>query len=478
MAQKGSSCLPGWWRKCCASPNNSAENNPPVRQIPQENRRPLNPRPNPYLVPLQPSEIVSGGVPGNNPGDEFWESMEIPIQEISINRTHESVLQTSPDAPGSHRFNFPRPVIVGLEGAGQIGKMRRLSMTMNNAIEKLKFKPSEADEAAKYRNFKVEGPFAFADGSEYLGHCQNGKRHGIGVANEPDGTYFNGFWVDNLYHGLGQMVYLNGECYIGEWQQGMKHGKGTFYYLNGNQLTCTWKGNVKSGVGTIWSEKLNKKFPVTYKDDLLDGNCTVFYDNGDYYTGMFTKGKKHNKGEYFTKKKVEDKNKQNSKEKTKETFEEAVYRRDYFYDVMQGYNCVLYDNGDEYIGFFENGKKSGKGEITHSSGWKYNGHWKDDMPHGEGTYEYGSAGRYSGNFENGQRKGTGYYLFSNQSFYRGEFDGGPKGPGVYTDVINGKVLQGEGVGNNKFKVRDTGEVINMKRRPQPGLHVNRRAKNI
>lgn len=49
---------------------------------------------------------------------------------------------------------------------------------------------------------------------------------------------------------------------------------------------------------------------------------------------------------------------------------------------------MKYCNGDEYIGFWQNDKKHGKGKLIYSSGDLYDGLWQSDMKNGFGVYKF------------------------------------------------------------------------------------------
>jgi len=202
---------------------------------------------------------------------------------------------------------------------------------MQKVKDKYKFDPLKCEGADQYSKIRKEGPFAIPNtGAQYHGHCLNGKRHGIGVAKQPDGEYYIGFWVEDRYHGEGQLILPNGEGYIGDWHQGLKHGTGTYYYENEIYITCNWKADQKHGIGKIFSPDYNAHFSIGFKNGKLHGNCTVFEENG-YYSGMFVDGKRHGLGNYIY----------------KDTGKDSPYPQDYTEDIMHGFNCLRYANGEE-----------------------------------------------------------------------------------------------------------------------------------
>ena len=61
-----------------------------------------------------------------------------------------------------------------------------------------------------------------------------------------------------------------------------------------------------------------------------------------------------------------------------------------------------YDDGFEYQGEWQDGKKHGIGTYTYPDGSKYVGEWKDDKKHGEGTNIWSDAAKYEGQFKDGK----------------------------------------------------------------------------
>ena len=72
-----------------------------------------------------------------------------------------------------------------------------------------------------------------------------------------------------------------------------------------------------------------------------------------------------------------------------------------------GYGVYRIDNGDRYIGFFENGNFNGSGSYIFSDGNMYVGNFKDDAPNGQGTYIWTDGSRYVGHWQGWKRHGIG-----------------------------------------------------------------------
>jgi len=59
-----------------------------------------------------------------------------------------------------------------------------------------------------------------------------------------------------------------------------------------------------------------------------------------------------------------------------------------------------WDNGRKYVGEWKDGKRHGKGIMTHPEGAQYIGQWKEGVPNGEGIETWPNGIKYIGKFEN------------------------------------------------------------------------------
>jgi len=55
-------------------------------------------------------------------------------------------------------------------------------------------------------------------------------------------------------------------------------------------------------------------------------------------------------------------------------------------DCINGEGTLTWAGGDQYVGDFVNGKRTGQGTYTDVNGNQYIGEWKDGMKHGQGTF--------------------------------------------------------------------------------------------
>jgi hypothetical protein len=154
--------------------------------------------------------------------------------------------------------------------------------------------------------------------------------------------------------------------------------------------------------------------------------------------------------------------------------------------VPNGYGKLFFQNGNQYVGEFQWGKRNGVGTETYPNGDKYVGNWSFDRFHGQGQSfrmvdqrQYygmfvngveegwatitcldlanpGVQKKYEGHVKNGVRHGRGTMEIKYGKFYRATFEGTwsnglLQGPGTQSDnvrVVEGNFYNGffEGVG--------------------------------
>ena len=93
------------------------------------------------------------------------------------------------------------------------------------------------------------------------------------------------------------------------------------------------------------------------------------------------------------------------------------------------HNCFgryVWNNGDKYVGEYQNNKKHGQGNQSWENGDKYVGEYKNNKRTGQGTYIYGentkfAGDRYIGEFKDAKKHGQGTYIFTNGDKFVGEF---------------------------------------------------------
>ena len=114
------------------------------------------------------------------------------------------------------------------------------------------------------------------------------------------------------------------------------------------------------------------------------------------------------------------------------------------------YHACYYSNGvyhkdsyDSYDGYFENGKRHGKGKITYAKGDIYDGEWENDKRHGKGKYTEKYSGIYEGEWENDKKHGKGKYIETDGSIYEGHWVNGKRHGEGKQKYSNDDIYQGE-----------------------------------
>ena len=104
------------------------------------------------------------------------------------------------------------------------------------------------------------GVFKYKNGSKYTGKFKNGKRHGQGSLELPDGTIFTGKSKADVFSGEGTILYSTGDKYVGEIQNNKRNGQGAYTFANGLTSIGEWKDNKTVGSHTIADpEKVGEK---------------------------------------------------------------------------------------------------------------------------------------------------------------------------------------------------------------------------
>ena len=75
-------------------------------------------------------------------------------------------------------------------------------------------------------------------------------------------------------------------------------------------------------------------------------------------------------------------------------------------DKRSGQGTLIWSEGSQYIGQFENNQTHGYGILANQNSLeKFEGMWKEGKRHGKGIQNYSTGATYVGRFENGLRHG-------------------------------------------------------------------------
>jgi hypothetical protein len=90
-------------------------------------------------------------------------------------------------------------------------------------------------------------------------------------------------------------------------------------------------------------------------------------------------------------------------------------------DKRDGEGTNKYSNGNIYKGNYKNGKKEGNGMYKWKNGDIYEGKWKNDMKDGKGKYKFSNGDVYDGFFKMDKMDGNGTYTWANKVEIKGQF---------------------------------------------------------
>lgn len=84
--------------------------------------------------------------------------------------------------------------------------------------------------------------------------------------------------------------------------------------------------------------------------------------------------------------------------------------------VRHGFGIYIYETPEakiKYEGYFEKGKKSGKGTLTLKDGSSYEGYFRENEYHDNGVMKFANGDVYDGKWKKGRMDGPGLFKKSN-----------------------------------------------------------------
>ncbi len=233
----------------------------------------------------------------------------------------------------------------------------------------------------------------------------------------------------NCDNGYGTYVWKSGEKYVGNWLNKRRNGKGTNYFSNGFVYEGDWLDDLRHGYGVLSfnADSEFEKYSGEWDNDKVNGYGTLTYKSGQKYVGEFKENMFDGQGTMYY---------------TDGTIKSGKWVQDKFVGATNisstktgcisgncesGYGIYVFENGEKYEGFWDNGKRNGQGTNIWADGVKYSGEWKDDVMHGTGTYTYEASSQYDyykGNYVMGKLTGQGTLAYKNGKKYVGSFKNG------------------------------------------------------
>eukprot|EP00347_Sterkiella_histriomuscorum_P003422 403364353 len=114
------------------------------------------------------------------------------------------------------------------------------------------------------------------------GYLRNGLFHGgvcqYGVNTKGDNYYYDGDYVDGIPNGYG-VIMSHGSMYCGEYKNGIIHGLGTYYYNDGDSYKGQWMNNMQHGEG-VFKYTNGSILKGTWKDGDKHGEFNRTYASG------------------------------------------------------------------------------------------------------------------------------------------------------------------------------------------------------
>ncbi len=171
----------------------------------------------------------------------------------------------------------------------QYRNMRRMSGTKTNTSPAAETGTREKS-AQNYRSRSQteagleQKTVEYKDGSIYVGQILDGKRHGFGQQDWPDGAQYIGHWDNDMTNGRGRFRYSDGDVYDGEWVDDKANGYGEYARANGSRYVGQWKDDQQDGEGTeTWPD--GTTFVGAYVAGIKNGKGTYSWGDGTQYEG-------------------------------------------------------------------------------------------------------------------------------------------------------------------------------------------------
>lgn len=255
---------------------------------------------------------------------------------------------------------------------------------------------------------------------EYRGTYVLGKREGNGTLIWRDGTQYEGTFLNDKMNGYGVMTWPDGSRYEGEYKDGVRHGKGIYYFTNGNTFEGEWVNNNR--LKGIISRPDSTSFEGEWSGrKIINGEGTLKWDNGDFFTGKYIDGKKTGVGrETLSNGEIYEGELKDDVRTGQGIYHYAngdIYEGKFKDDIRSGYGIYRYANGDIYEGEWKDNIRCGKGTLKSVNGDIYTGQWKKDTFNGDGVYEYSNGCKFEGDWKNGEYSHGTYFYADGSSLY-------------------------------------------------------------
>ncbi|WP_420574943.1 MORN motif precursor [Kordia sp.] len=205
---------------------------------------------------------------------------------------------------------------------------------------------------------------------------------------------------------------LEGKPYNGELDDPQKAANTT--QRSESSYDCV-KGDCKEGWGRVKVGEIITD--ATFKNNAIDGVAYITYPNGGYYHGQYKNNRREGVGYY-------------------QWDSGTIYIGEWKDGKQHGLGYTMNtENKITSAGRFENGKLVENQDRSYYEN-KKTGNCLGNCSDGFGKYTYNNGDEYLGFFKNGKRYSVGTYVWKNKSKYTGAYtqDGVRNGYGIYTYV--------------------------------------------
>lgn len=186
------------------------------------------------------------------------------------------------------------------------------------------------------------GRFSWSNGQHYDGAWQDDRPNGSGTLRFPGGNQYEGAVVNGQPEGQGRMRYASDDTYAGQFSEGLPHGRGVYTWKNGQRFDGDWQKGAPQGSGNMQFANGNQ-YQGSIANGLPHGAGRMVYAAGDIYTGNFSVG------------------------------------------VPDGNGVFVWKNGDQYSGQWKAGNKDGQGVFVWGNGDRWEGIFSNDRQTEQGT---------------------------------------------------------------------------------------------
>ncbi|RVE54671.1 hypothetical protein evm_000792 [Chilo suppressalis] len=296
---------------------------------------------------------IVGSTPNAHPLDTLWvepvsntDSTQSTIQLIAPEETLSVTTNSEQEkTEWIHSLNTSIRSVLNKDSVFKPPAARTANYTFSNKNTFFK----EAKYNGRWLDGKMHGhgKIEWPDGKLYVGQFQSNTLCGHGKMEIPAIGTYDGQWKDNLQNGYGIMKYVSGDVYEGYFQDGQPHGhgirkQGDFTSSSATIYTGEWSNGVKHGYGVMDDIGKGEKYLGNWSDNKKHGCGLIVTLDGIYYEGLFMQ------------------------------------------DVLTGHGVMVFEDGTHYEGEFRAaGVFSGKGILTFSSGDKIegslNGAWTEGV---------------------------------------------------------------------------------------------------